>query len=199
MTTEPKTSRGRESRDRIVERAAELVAERGVERTSLDDVLAAAGASKSQLYHYFSDREALIEAAIERRCAQVHEELTRAFADVDTLAELEQRLEGFVVLYEASFGGCPLGTMASEVAGAHEGALRHVESAFASWEAIFADLFTRLRDRGDLRVDADPDALATALLAALEGGQLLSQARKDARSLRIAISTTLAYARGFSA
>ena len=53
MTGEPRTGRGRASRERIVEHAAELFAERGVAGASLDDVLAAAGAGKSQLYHYF--------------------------------------------------------------------------------------------------------------------------------------------------
>jgi AcrR family transcriptional regulator len=78
MPGEPRTGRGRASRERIVERAAELVAERGVAGTSLDEVLAAAGASKSQLYHYFADRDELVEAAVARRCAQVLGELTHA-------------------------------------------------------------------------------------------------------------------------
>src|SRR5215475_1309792 len=66
MPGEPRTGRGRASRERIVERAAELVAERGVEATSLDEVLAAAGASKSQLYHYFAGRDELMAAAVAR-------------------------------------------------------------------------------------------------------------------------------------
>ena len=55
MTSEPKTQRGQASRERIVASAADLVGERGVQGTSLDDVLATARASKSQLYHYFRD------------------------------------------------------------------------------------------------------------------------------------------------
>jgi TetR/AcrR family transcriptional regulator, transcriptional repressor for nem operon len=47
------TVRGAATRARIVEAAAALIYEHGVERTSLDDVMAASGASKSQLYHYF--------------------------------------------------------------------------------------------------------------------------------------------------
>jgi hypothetical protein len=35
MQTEPKTRRGRESRDRIVQCAADLIAQRGIERTGL--------------------------------------------------------------------------------------------------------------------------------------------------------------------
>jgi TetR/AcrR family transcriptional repressor of nem operon len=72
MPGEPRTGRGRASRERIVEHAAELFAERGVAATSLDDVLAAAGAGKSQLYHYFRGRDELVEAAVggcaARRC-----------------------------------------------------------------------------------------------------------------------------------
>jgi len=199
MQTEPKTRRGRESRELIVERAAELIAERGVEHVSLDDVLAAAGAGKSQLYHYFADRDALVEAAVARRCTQVQEALTQMFAGLDSLEELEGRLDDFVVRYEESLAGCPIGRIAADVAGRHEGAQRQVETAFARWQELFSDLFARLRERGDLRSDADPAALATALLAALEGGQLLSQTRKDATPLRIAIGAALGYANTFAA
>ena len=199
MPTEPKTRRGRRSRDLILECAAELIAERGVGRLSLDDVLAADGASKSQLYHYFAVRDALVEAAVARRCTQVQEALTRLFAGLDSLTELERQLDGFVAIYEQSLAGCPIGRIASEVAGRHEAAQRQVETAFTAWQELFADLFTRLRARGDLHCDADPAALATALLAALEGGQLLSQTRKDSASLRVAIAAALGYVHTFAA
>ena len=199
MPTEPKTRRGRRSRDLILECAAELIAERGVGRLSLDDVLAAAGASKSQLYHYFADRDALVEAAVARRCTQVQEALTRLFAGLDSLTELERQLDGFVAIYEQSLAGCPIGRIASEVAGRHEAAQWQVETAFTAWQELFADLFTRLRARGDLHCDADPAALATALLAALEGGQLLSQTRRDSASLRVAIAAALGYVHTFAA
>jgi TetR/AcrR family transcriptional repressor of nem operon len=195
VTAQPKTRRGRETRDRIVDCAAELVAARGVEHTSLDDVLAAAGASKSQLYHYFEDRDALVEAAVERRCAQALEQLTATLAGIESLAELEERLEQFVRLFEQSLAGCPIGSLAGEVVGRHEGAWRKVESAFATWEASFAGLFERMRERGELRADADPAILATVLLAALEGGQLLGQTRRNGMPLRIAIAAAIDYAR----
>jgi AcrR family transcriptional regulator len=198
MTIEPKTRRGRETRERIVERAAELVAAHGVEQTSLDDVLAAASASKSQLYHYFADRDALVEAAVERRLEQLCHELARAFATVQSLAELEQRLEGFIVVYQQTLAGCPIGTLANEVAERHDGARRQVENAFGVWEALFTGVFERMRERGELRPDADPTALATTLLAALQGGQLLSQIRRDATSLRVAVAGALGYVRTFA-
>jgi TetR/AcrR family transcriptional regulator, transcriptional repressor for nem operon len=193
----PKTRRGQETRDRIVRSAAELVAARGIEHTSLDDVRAAAGASKSQLYHYFADREALVEAAVECRCAQVLELLTQAFAGMESFGDLEARLRGLVALYEQHPSGCPIGTMANEIASRHERARVTLAEAFGAWEGFYANLFERLRARGDLRSDADPAALATVILAAIEGGQLLSETRKNPAPMRIAIEAALDYTRTF--
>ena len=54
------TARGAATRARIVEAAADLIYAHGVEQTSLDEVMAASGVSKSQLYHYFADKDALV-------------------------------------------------------------------------------------------------------------------------------------------
>src|SRR5437899_267487 len=60
----PATAKGRATRERIVQAAAKLVAEKGAAGMSLDDVRARTGASRSQLYHYFEDRDDLAHAAI---------------------------------------------------------------------------------------------------------------------------------------
>lgn len=198
MSSEPKTQRGRASRERIVERAAALVAERGVQGTSLDDVLVAAGASKSQLYHYFADRDELVEAAVGRRCEQVLVELTRMLGGVSRLSELERTLAGFVTSYKQRPTACPIGTLASEVADRNDGARLQTVAGFAAWERLFVDVLERMRESGELRADASSESLATALLASLEGGLLLSQTRRDPRSLRIAIAAALTHIRSFA-
>ena len=65
------TARGAATRSRIVEAAADLIYAHGVERTSLDDVRAATGVSKSQLYHYFVDKDALVLEVIARQTERV--------------------------------------------------------------------------------------------------------------------------------
>src|SRR6266480_881877 len=198
MPGEPMTRRGRASRERIVERAAELFAERGVTATSLDEVLAAAGAGKSPLYHYFRGRDELVEAAVGLRCAQVLAGLTQALGAVASLAELEQALAGFADGYEhMGLPGCPIGSLAAEVAERNEDARRQAAAAFDAWEQLFADALERMRARGELRADASPAALATALLASVEGGMVLSQTRKDPASLRIAVEAGLAQVRTY--
>jgi AcrR family transcriptional regulator len=196
MPGQPRTGRGRASRERIVERAAELFADRGIAATSLDEVLAAAAAGKGQFYHYFRGRDELVEAAVGYRCAQVLAGLTQALGSVSSLTELEQALAGFAAGFEQlGLPGCPIGTLAAEVAGRNEGARLQAAAGFDAWERLLADALARMRDRGELRADARPEVLATALLASIEGGMALSQARQDPVSLRIAVDAGLAQVR----
>ena len=198
MPGEPKTRRGRASRERIVERAAELFADQGIAGTSLDEVLAAAGAGKGQFYHYFRSRDELAAAAVEQRCAQVVAGLTQALGGVSSLAELEQALAGFIAGFEQmGLPGCPIGTLATEVAGRNEAARLQAAAGFDAWERLLADALARMRQRGELRADAPPAMLATGLLASIEGGMVLSQTRRDVASLRIAVNAGLAQVRTY--
>ena len=181
-----------------MEHAAELFAERGVAGTSLDEVLAAAGAGKGQLYHYFHGRDELVEAAVAHRCTQVLAGLTQALGKVTSLAELEQALAGFMAGFEQmGLPGCPIGSLAAEVAERNEGARLQVARAFEAWERLFVDALERMRDREELRAEASPAVLATSLLASIEGGMVLSQARKDPAPLHIAVDAGLAQLRTY--
>jgi TetR/AcrR family transcriptional repressor of nem operon len=196
MPGEPITKRGRASRERIVERAADLFAERGIAGTSVDEVLAAAGAGKGQFYHYFRGRDELAAAAVGYRCAQVVAGLAQALGDVSSLAGLEQALAGFVAGFEQTgMPGCPIGTLAAEVAGRNEDARLQAAAGFDAWERLLAGALERMRQRGELRADTEPEVLATGLLASIEGGMVLSQARKDMASLHVAVEAGLARVR----
>src|SRR5215470_7879574 len=199
MPGEPRTGRGRASRERIVERAADLFAARGIAGTSVDEVLAAAKAGKGQFYHYFRNRDELAAEAVGYRCAQVLAGLTQALGGVSSLAGLEQALAGYVAGFEQSgMPGCPIGTLATEVAGRNEDARRQAAAGFDAWERLLAEALERMRQRGELRADADPATLATGLLASIEGGMVLSQTRKDVASLRVAVEAGLSQVRAWT-
>jgi AcrR family transcriptional regulator len=198
MPGEPKTGRGRASRERIVERAAELFAERGIAATSVDEVLAAAGAGKGQFYHYFRSRDELAAAAVGFRCAQVIAGLTQALGDVSSLAGLERALVAFAAGFEEmGMPGCPIGTLSTEVAGRNEEARLQAAAGFDAWERLLAGALERMRERGELQAGAEPATLATGLLASLEGGMVLAQARRDMASLRVAVNSGLALVRAW--
>jgi TetR/AcrR family transcriptional regulator, transcriptional repressor for nem operon len=122
--------------------------------------------------------------------------LTAALGGVLSLAELERALAGFVAGFEESgMPGCPIGTLAAEVAGRNEEARLQAAAGFDAWERLLAGALERIRQRGELRADAGPAMLATGLLAAIEGGMVLSQARRDMASLRIAVDAGIAHLR----
>ena len=181
-----------------MERAAELFAERGIAATSVEEVLAGAAAGKGQFYHYFRGRDELEAAAVGYRCAQVVGGLTLALGGVSSLAGLEQALAGFIAGFEQmGLPGCPIGTLATEVAGRNEAARLQTAAGFDAWERLLADALEQMRQTGELRADTPPGVLATGLLASIEGGMVLSQARNDMASLRIAVDAGLAQVRTY--
>jgi len=200
-TTEPKTRRGRASRGRIVEAAADLMFLRGVRGTSLDDVLAAAGVGKGQFYHYFADKDTLVRAVIARQTARVLDGQRPALDALDTWAAIAAWFDLLVALQQGQgcVGGCPVGSLASELADQDEAARADLVAAFDRWEGYLARGLDRMRARGEVRAAADPAVLATATMASIQGGLLLAQTRKDARVLRLALDGAFAYLHTFAA
>jgi AcrR family transcriptional regulator len=161
--------------------------ERGVRATSVDDVLARAGAGKSQLYHYFETKDDLVAAVLEHQLAGV---LGQTSAHrLDTWNGLETWMDDLVDgQRDRRFRGCPLGSLSSEMSAASPELAARVADAFARWERVLAEAFERMRADGLLHRASEPDVLASRLLAAVQGGYLLSSALRDAAPMERALS-----------
>jgi TetR/AcrR family transcriptional regulator, transcriptional repressor for nem operon len=191
---QPVTVRGRETRERIVRAAAELVAERGVSGASLDAVRDRAHASKSQLYHYFADRDDLMRAVARTVSDDVLGGQAALFTQLDTLDGLRVWTDALVALQQArrARGGCPIGSLAGQLAEHDDGARLELVDGLARWESGIREGLERMAARGELRPDADPGALAQRTLTAVQGGLLLTQIRRDPQQLRVALDGALA-------
>lgn len=200
MPTEPQTLRGRISRERILFHAAQLIGDQGVQGTSLDDILMAAGASKSQFYHYFANKEDLVQAVIGRQTTNVLDAQQPLLNHLDSWENLDHWAALLIVLQEKRqcIGGCPIGSLASELADHDEHARLALACSFDQWEHYLAEGFARMKERGDLRSDADPAELAVAIMSSLQGGLLLAQTRKATHPLQVALRTALTYVRSFA-
>jgi TetR/AcrR family transcriptional regulator, transcriptional repressor for nem operon len=194
----PKTARGRATRERIVAAASELIAERGIAETSLDDVIERAGASKSQLYHYFDDRAALLRAVVEHNTDGVIGHLGEVN---DSWAAIRSWLDSMVQLQieRRACGGCPVGSLVPQLAETDQQAREALAAAFARWEAVLGEGLRSMQARGKLDQSADPAELATATMAAIQGGLLLTQTRRDPRQLAIALDAAYAHLRAHRA
>jgi TetR/AcrR family transcriptional repressor of nem operon len=183
-SAQPATAKGRETRERIIRAAATLVAERGVLGTSLDDVRARAHASKSQLYHYFADRDDLMRAVARAASDDVVGGQAELFERLDTIDGLRAWAEALVTLQQArnARGGCPIGSLAGQLAEQDEGARLELADGLDRWETAIRQGLERMAARGELHPGADPGALAQNTLAAVQGGLLLTQVRRDPKS-----------------
>jgi TetR/AcrR family transcriptional repressor of nem operon len=186
------TAQGAATRHRIVVAAADLMARRGVTRTTLDDIRAATSTSKSQLYHYFSDKAGMVRAVIEHHRDAVLAEQRLDEEPIDSLASLARwRYRTIAAHRRHSFTRpCPLGRLASELA--EDDAARPVlDTAFTAWHDQLTAGLTEMVLTGRLRPEADPRQLATALLAAVQGGLLLASVTRDAQPLQLALDAAI--------
>jgi AcrR family transcriptional regulator len=186
------TARGAATRSRIIDAAADLIYEHGVERTSLDEVMAASGVSKSQLYHYFADKDALVLEVIARQTERVLEAQRPHLDSLDSLPALRAWRDAIVRLNLATNGkGCPLGSLANELANTSESARKRLADSFAMWCESIEQGLAKMQERGELAASADPHDLALALLGAVEGGLLLAKTTHSSRPLEIALDMAI--------
>ena len=187
------TARGEATRTRIVHAAAELVAARGVAGTTLEDVMEASRTSKSQIYHYFADRDALMCAVVNAQSDRVLGFQASCLSGVRSLEDLRQWRNQVVKLSRAAHGvgGCPIGSLASALADRSEEARELLAGSFRRWESQLAAGLEAMQDRGVLSPRVRPGDLATAILSALQGGLLLAQTTRSARPLELALDMAL--------
>jgi len=192
MPKEPRTARGRATRERILRAATELVADRGVAGTSLDDVRERAHASKSQLYLYFADRDELLREVAGSTCDTVLETQAEALVGFDSITGIRRYLDAIVALQvERETPGCPIGSLAGQLVERDEPSRLILANGLGRWESSLRAGLEAMSDSDELRPDADPALLASQTLMLLQGGLLLSQVRRDPGQMRIAADTVL--------
>ena len=191
------TAKGRATRERIVATAAGLMLADGVAATSTEDVQRAAGASPSQLYHYFGDRKSLIRAVIAYLTDSVLGIQTPLLLRLDSAEALEAWRDEMVRLQreQGYAGGCPIGVLVGQVAETDPDARADLAAGFARWETAIREGLERMRAQGELRPDADAGRLALFLLATAQGGLLLTQVRRDTTALETALDAAMDYIR----
>jgi len=188
----PLTARGAVTRSRIVNAAADLIYARGVDRTSLDDVMAESGVSKSQLYHYFADKDALVLEVITLQTERVLNAQQPHLGAIDSLKALRMWRDAIIQINaRAHTQGCPLGSLASELANDSEAARKRLAASFAMWSDSIERGLTKMHQSGALLPSANPHELAVALLSAVQGGFLLSKTTQTSRPLEIAIDMAI--------
>jgi TetR/AcrR family transcriptional regulator, transcriptional repressor for nem operon len=185
------TAKGARTRARIVENAAALIHERGVANTTLEDVKVAAEVSGSQMYHYFPDKNDLVQAVIDYQADAIVNRNRQALSGANGV-EAWRNMVITAAKRTKAIGGCALGSLGGQLAESDPEARALIAAGFDQWAAAISDGLRSLHADGKLPPGIDPDDLAITLLATLEGGLLLAQVQRSTRPFETAVNTLLA-------
>ncbi len=192
--SEPATTRGRETRERILLSAARLFHAQGVAATSVDEVLAAAGAGKGQLYRYFASKEELTAAVVDHQLVRYLGPQRERLEGLERWEDLEAYFDDLLAGHREAglVGGCPVGSLALELTGQDEGLRRRLAEELQGWRASLATGLRRLVARDELRGGTPPEHLAASLLASIQGAYLVSTVEGDPEVMHDALQAALA-------
>jgi AcrR family transcriptional regulator len=194
------TRKGLATRARIVDVAARLMFERGIANTSIDQVRRTAEVGGSQISHYFRDKRDLTRHVVAARRNDVLAFHTQPRLDtLDSLDALQAWADACVSDIAAVYrvGGCVYGSLAGELIDADDEMHDDLSAGYDQWIELFQAGLTAMRRRGDLSREADPRHLAVSLVAAHQGGAMLTHATNDPQPLRVAVNAAVEYVRSF--
>jgi AcrR family transcriptional regulator len=175
-------TKGLRTRRRIVERAAGLFNTRGVAGTSMTDVSEAAELEKGGVYNHFPSKDALALAAFDYAAALVLDRIEDAASKHESgLARLHAILGVYrgVVTKPYLPGGCPILNTAVEADDTSPTLRARAKNALERWRRVILDAAERAAAAGELDAP-DAQALASMMIAAIEGGVMLSRVYRDA-------------------
>lgn len=169
------------TRDRLIDSARYLFWERGFAGTSMADLLAHAGVNSGSFYHFFDSKEALLREVLNGYLMLLRPMVVDpAFATTDDpLGRIFAILAGYRVriLATESRYGCPLGRLALEIDPENAPAHLLIADNFRGWIDAVRECLDAMRQR--LPAETDLDALATYILAVMEGGVMLSRSYRS--------------------
>jgi TetR/AcrR family transcriptional repressor of nem operon len=186
------TSKGKITKEKLLESACHLFYLNGYKGTTIDDILKSAGVKKGNFYFHFRSKEALGYAVFDIYKANSKALFERALCGakdpIDNLYSLfldhEQGLNrtGYK-------GGCPFGNLALELADHHKGFRRRLEGVFDDWAKEITAALNKAKKAGKLKRSIDTKGLSYLMIAVMEGGALLCKTKKAGGIYRDIIET----------
>ncbi|WP_295555605.1 TetR/AcrR family transcriptional regulator [uncultured Hyphomicrobium sp.] len=190
MLTEAPKRKG-DARERLLQFAEAAVLEKGFVATSIEELIAAAGITKSGFFYHFKDKTELARVLLERYIERENGLFDQLFTRADELNE--DPLHGFLV------GLKMLAEMLSDLPNGHPGCLiasycyqdrmfdqqvRDLNAeAVLAWRRRFRERLDRIAKIYPARIPVDFDDLADMLSGVVDGGIVLSKALKDKDAL----------------
>ena len=182
-------SKGDQTRERIIAKAAELFNQRGLEGTSMADLMEATGLEKGGIYRHFSSKEAVAAEAFDYAWEAAFQERVR---DLDSIPGSVERLKhliaNFVERRSTIPGGCPLLNTAVEADDGNPVLRERARQALGKWQNLLTSVINEGIQRREIRSGVDPNRLAMLVISASEGALMISRLERNRDALLVARS-----------
>jgi AcrR family transcriptional regulator len=192
--------KGERTRLTAIERAAEVFSLRGYGGTSLGDLSRVTGLEKGGIYNHFSSKEELALAAFDHALEGYRQRFRDALAD---LREAPARLRAVIDVFRSLVadpllpGGCIVLNTAIEADDTHPVLRERAQQAMTEWHELIGRIVAAGIRHDELRSDTDAQALATVMIATLEGAVMLSKLYGDASHMHRATDHLTRYVESF--
>lgn len=185
--------------EKIVMAAFDLFHANGIEGTSVDDILRKSGTGKSQFYHYFKSKDGLIHQLMEMACKKIKAGEIIGCDPIETWGDLKCWFDSSLEkMGNFDFTRvCPMGRFAVEISEGNELLRKDILMVFEAKKQHPREFFIKLKARGELKENADPETLADFCMASVQGAMLLGKINRDAKPVREVIDHAYAYLESF--
>ncbi|MFE3029070.1 TetR/AcrR family transcriptional regulator [Nocardia tengchongensis] len=169
--------------NRIVEATAELISRHGLSATTLDDVVAASGTSKGQVFHYFpGGKDELLLAVAQYEADRVHARMDERMPELSSWSAWSQWRDQLVGQYDIHGNDCPMTTLVVDLHRAGPGARALIAETAARLQSRIRTGIHQMQAEGLVGAHVDADAIAHSLVAGIHGGATLLQLATGADS-----------------
>jgi TetR/AcrR family transcriptional regulator, transcriptional repressor for nem operon len=194
-----RSTRGTETKLRIIRSAADLFHKQGVGATSPDQIIEVSGTGKGQFYHYFKSKEGLVHEVLQTYL----DDITKGTAPLDYEVKSWQDLERWFlsnIELQKRFRmtrGCPFGTIGNEVTENDELIRQDLSLIFEVIKNKLAAFFIKEKAHGRLSEDANEDQMADFCIATVQGAMLLGKIKRNSQPAETTVRAALAHLKRF--
>ena len=177
-------SKGDETRERILAKAAELFNQRGLEGTSMADLMEATGLEKGGIYRHFPSKEVMAAEAFDYAWEEAFQERMRDLGSISgSIDRLKHLIANFVERRSSIPGGCPLLNTAVESDDGNPVLRERAQRALGKWQDLLTSVINEGTQRREIRSGVDPRRLAMLVISTLEGALMISRLERNRDAL----------------
>jgi TetR/AcrR family transcriptional repressor of nem operon len=178
-------TKGEQTRKKIVQAAAPIFNQHGYEGSSLNDLMEATGLQKGGIYRHFASKEELAAEAFDYTWEAVwNARLLHVDEKASGIDKLKQLIANFVEHRSPIPGGCPILNTAVDADDGNPVLRARVAKALRSWVARVQAFVEQAQEQRDVHPGVDAKAVATMIVASLEGAFMMSRIQRNDEALR---------------